>query len=149
MATYYSDRMSSNSSHAIKAGGAIVGDVCEVSVSVALVNNDIIKLFTVPKGARVVTVMLQGVGVQSGTDSEFELGDSGDTERLLIASAGQYLRSNKHDAYFYLNSSAKTTANNTFHTYAANTDIEMKITTAGTGMTTGGKIVAAILYYVD
>ena len=147
MATYYSDRTSSNSSHAIKGGFGLVVDTCVVSVGTALVNNDIIKLFTVPKGARVVTVMVQGVGVQSGTDSEFELGDSGDQNRFMGASTN--LRPAINSIYCSCLPVDKSASTSIFYTYTANTDIELKITTAGTGMTTGGTIVSSIMYFLE
>ena len=147
MATYYSNRSSSNGSHEIKGGFGMISDYCEVSVGTALVNNDIIKLFTLPKGARVIAMTVLGQGVQSGADSVFDVGDSGDQDRIM---GGQTtLRSSSYASYWWTIPTAKSATTAPFHVYTANTDIELKITTAGTGMTTGGKIVAGIIYFLE
>lgn len=148
MPTYYSDRVRSDGAHHIKSGFGLIADVCVVSVGTALINNDIIKLFTVPKGARVLGLSVAGHGVQSGTDSVYTIGDTGDTDRLVTTANGLNLRSNNAVQNIGIGSIAGASAG-IGHVYAANTDIEMLITTAGTGMTTGGRIICMILYWME
>ena len=145
MAIYYSDRVNEEGTQNIKGGLGLIIDNCTVSVGTALVNNDRIKLFTLPKGSRVLGLQVQGVGVQSGTDSLFSIGDEADPDRFQTGVIN--LRSNSLDTYIYLIPSEKTATTGIFNEYEEDTDVELKITTAGTGMTTGGKINAVIYYF--
>ena len=87
-----------------------------------------------------------GRGVQSSTDSTYEIGDSDDQDRFMYAR--QDLRPS--NVYHYLNTenSAKAVTTGIFNKYTASTDVQMKIT-AGTNFTSGGTIVADILYNIE
>lgn len=149
MATYYSDRVNSLGTHAIKGGTGIVYDECTVTIgSVALATNDVIHLFTVPAGAVVRSLSVIPVGaVQSGTDSVFTVGDlAGDTDRYYTTSSGTSLRSNNIYYYDGLFGGALAT-NNT--PYATDTTIIMTITTGGTGMAADKAIVVRISYFME
>lgn len=148
MATYYSDRSSAAGTHAVKGGFGLIVDKCTVSVATALVNSDVIKLFTVPKGAKILSIMVAGYGIQSGTDAVYTIGDTGDTDRLVTVANGLNLRSNNAAQTLGIGSIASATTG-LLYEYTAATDINMTITTAGTGMTTGGKIQCVILYFIE
>lgn len=147
MATYYSDRVRSDATHPVQANNGLVVDFCEVSVGTALVGSDIVKLFTVPKNARVLSVLVAGYGIQSGTDSVYTVGDAGDTDRFVTIANGLNLRSNNASQNLGMFSIDGATTG-IGHKYTADTDVNLTITTAGTGMTTGGKIHAAIFYFI-
>lgn len=148
MATYYSDRVNANGTHNIRAGFGLVTDICTVSVGTALVNSDLIKLFTIPSGARVTNIQVAGYGVQSGTDAVYTIGDVTVTNRLVTVANGLNLRSNNASQAAGIFSIPSATLGIGYK-YTANTDINMTITTAGTGMTTGGTIIVLIQYFME
>lgn len=151
MATYYSDRVREDRRHSIKKESGLNVDFATVSIGTALVNSDVIKLFTLPKNAEIVGFMIQGHDVQTGNDSVAKLGDAGDDDRF--GAAIHNLRTNVPAALAAGPHSATVTSGNPAtgmgHKYAADTDVDLIITTAGTGQKTGGVIKAAAFYYVN
>lgn len=146
MATYYSDKANVEGTKTPKGGLNLIADVCTFDIGTALATNDVIKLFKLPKGASVVGITGCGRGVQSGTDAVFTIGDATDPDRFWETSLGNTLSSTQFDHYLFLGRGRYGATEGVFNSYDEATDIEMKITTGGTGMTTGGQIVMAIFY---
>jgi hypothetical protein len=147
MPTYYSDRMNAAATEPVQGGNGLIFDFAEVSVGTALVNDDIVKLFKLPKGAYVVGLLIAGYGVQSGTDAVYTVGDSDDPDRYITTANGLNLRSNNASQTWGMGILPTATAGFGYKT-TASVDVDLKITTAGTGQTTGGKIRAGIMYYI-
>jgi hypothetical protein len=147
MATYYSDRMNAAATEPVQGGNGLIFDFAEVSVDVALVNSDVVKLFKLPKGAYVVGVYIAGHGVQSGTDAVYTVGSGDDPDRFVTVANGLNLRSNNAAQTWGIGCIPSATSGFGYKT-TAETDVDLTITTAGTGMTTGGKIKAGIMYYI-
>lgn len=147
MPTYYSNRVKATGVQAVQKQLGLTTDVFEFSPATALVNSDVIKLVTVPKGAKIINIRVGGKGIQSGTDSVFALGDAADDDRF--GAGYQTLRSNV-TTQTDIPSAGVTggeIVSGAGYEYTADTDLELKITTAGTGQTTGGKIFGVVQYY--
>jgi hypothetical protein len=146
MPTYYSNRVRPDGRQSIKKDSGLTVDYAIVNIATALVNSDVVKLFTVPKNAEILGFMIQGHGVQSGTDSQFKLGDADDDDRFGAGLTN--LRTN-YSATIMAGPHSATGATGFGYKYTADTDIELIITAAGTGMATGGTIKAAVFYYIN
>lgn len=147
MATYYTDRTETgtagNTTTVIPPrvdGRGLIAQSCEITVGTALANNDIIELFKVPLGAVVIDLMVSSDGTQgANNDAVFTVGDGDDTDRYITTAGGLALRTggglNRMNAHTGLHNK-----------YTADDTIDLKVTTAGTGQTTGGKIRAHVVY---
>ncbi|MBP9838885.1 MAG: hypothetical protein KBC84_09240 [Proteobacteria bacterium] len=159
MATYYSNRTSSNNSHSIKSGFDLITDFCiATDASTALVLSDVIKLFTIPKGAIILSMVFGGTARNSGNDRVVTVGDASDTDRFLTTSAGTIFRDSS--VYSYFNLAGQGTANHSGtgssavitrglgYKYTEDTDLQITVTTAGTGNAADWVLSCAIQYYI-
>ena len=116
-----------------------------LDVSVALATSDTINLCKIPAGAQMIDVAIMSAGTQSGSDSTFTVGDSGDTDRFITTAGGLALRSG--GGVSRMNGAALSAATTGIgYEYTADTDLVMTIATAGTGQTTGGRITGYAQY---
>lgn len=137
MATYTSDRVSTLIP--ARDGIGVVHQICSYTVTTALILADIVQLFKIPEGAIVLDLMVASDGTQSGSDSVFTVGDTADTDRYIAVAGGLALRTGGGLARLGVQTGVG-------FTNTADTTIDLIITTAGTGQTTGGIIKASILY---
>jgi hypothetical protein len=136
--TYYSDRV--DPSIPARSGIGVVTQVCTFAVAANLVVNDIIQLFKVPKNAVINDIWVSSDGTQgANTDSVFTVGDGADTDRFITTAGGTILRSGGGLARMNAFAGAG-------YQYSAEDTVDLKITTVGTGQTTGGTINAGIMY---
>lgn len=116
-----------------------------LDVSVALATSDTINLCKIPAGAQMIDVAIMSAGTQSGSDSTFTVGDSGDTARFITTAGGLALRSG--GGVSRMNGAVLSAATKGIgYEYTADTDLVMTITLQGTGQTTGGRITGYAQY---
>lgn len=137
MPNYNTDKVSN--SVPARAGYGTVSISGEMTVGTALILNDTVSLFKLPANAVIRDLYVSSGGTQSGADSVFTVGDSGDTDRYITTAGGLALRTgggvsrlNAHTGVNYQNT--------------AETTVQLLITTAGTGQTTGGVIRFSAIY---
>lgn len=136
--TYQSDKVAS--SIPARSGVGVVTQVCSFSVATALVVNDVIQLFKVPQNAVILNLWVSSDGTQgANTDSVFTVGDGADTDRFITTAGGLILRSGGGVAFMNAFAGAG-------YQYTAEDTVDLKVTTVGTGQTTGGTIRAGIIY---
>lgn len=99
--------------------------------------NDDTEMFWLPKNAVVVGVFLRVTDMDSGAALLFDVGDSGDEDRLLAAVSGQ--------AAGTTNALATTGC---FYKYTADTKIVLYVNTAA-GTAVAGTAYLAVFYFVD
>lgn len=159
MATYYSDRVNSLGTHAIKGGNGLIADFCTATdASTALGAADIIKLFTLPKGATVVGLKYGGTARNSGNDRVLTIGDADDTDRLVVTASGSFFRDNSVSLADFIAGNSTVNHSGTGssvvmtkglgYTYTADTDIIATITSAGTGNAADWVFNCFIEYYI-
>lgn len=144
--TYRTDRTSTTSVQApranvglTEAAVAFVVGTTNANLS-ALAANDVIQLFKVPKGAVIHELSVSSDGTQAtNSDSVIQVGDGNDADRFLMSPLGLVLRSG--GAVERLNNPA-----GHCYQYTEDDTIDLKVSTVGTGQTTGGTIKAALLY---
>ena len=150
MATYYTDRTlagtAGNTATRTPArvdGRGLVSQIATITIGTALANNDIIQLFTMPAGAVIEDLTVSSDGTQgANNDAVFTVGDGDDADRYITTAGGLALRTG--GGVNRLNNYA-----GHGHTYSAEDTIDLKVTTQGTGQTTGGVIRASVLYRMN
>lgn len=144
MPTYFSSRVST--SNTVLAGDIparqseqVTSQVTEITIGTALVASDIIQLFTLPRGAVILNLIISSNGTQSGSDAVFTVGDTAVNNRYILVAGGLALRTgggvNVLGAHTGLG-----------YVIPAESTMNLYITTVGTGQTTGGVIRAQVTY---
>ena len=160
MATYYSNRVAADGSHYIRREQGLTTDYCiATDASTALVLNDTIKLFTLPKGAIIAGLVFGGTARNSGNDRVITVGDAGDTSRLLLSGSGTFSRNSNSTSYNYTAGLGTTNHSGTGssvvmtkgfgYKYTADTDIIATVATAGTGNAADWVINCMIQYFIQ
>jgi hypothetical protein len=137
MPTYLSNKMQPGV--VARAGMGTQSVSGEYTVAPALILNDLVHLCRLPANSVVRDVMVSSNGTQSGADSVFTVGDSVDEDRYITTAAGTALRTGGGVAR--LNATTGLNFQNT-----AETILYLKVTTVGTGQTTGGVIKFSVIY---
>lgn len=137
MANYNTDKVASGV--VTRAGMGTQSISGEITIGTALAASDTISLFKLPPNSVLREIIITSNGTQSGSDSVFTVGDSGDTDRYITVAGGLALRTggglsrlNAHTGLNYQNTSETT--------------VQLLITTVGTGQTTGGVVKFTAIY---
>lgn len=127
--------------HDFKAGGNLVTATFDLATAIdatngggtgstALIINDVIQIMKVPKGARVCEMVLTVTDLDAGTNIVLAVGDGVDDDRYISGSTiGQTGGTVRLGSGIITNTSA--------FTYTADDTIDVKVTTAGSAVTTG------------
>ena len=138
MPTYQSNLIASKAPARVDVHSDVVH--ATFTIATALATNDLLDVCDVEKNVTIADAIVSSVapGTQSGSDSTFELGDAGDTDRFITTAGGIVLRAAGGVAR--LNNPA-----GHMYRYAADTRIQLRIVAGGTGQTTGGVIRVTLL----
>lgn len=159
MPTYYSNRINAANTHPVQGGNGLVCDFClATDASTALVLNDVIKLFTIPKGAIIIGLKYGGTARNSGNDRVITIGDAADPDRLVVTASGTFFRDNSvsmadfiagYSTVNHAGTGSSVVVSRGFgYRYTADTEIIATVTTAGTGNAADWVLQCAIQYYI-
>jgi hypothetical protein len=138
MATYLSNKMAAGV--VTRAGMGVQSVSGTYTIVTALAGNDLIHLCKLPPNSVVRHVQVGSNGTQgANTDSVFTVGDADDEDRYITTAGGLSLRSG--GGVSVLNATSGLDVQNT-----AETTLYLKVTTAGTGQTTGGIVKFTVVY---
>jgi hypothetical protein len=137
MPTYLSNKMQPGV--VTRAGMGVQSVSGTYTIATTLILNDLIHLCRVPANAVIRDIMVSSNGTQSGADSVFTVGDSVDEDRFITTAAGLSFRTGGGVARLNATTGLD-------HQYADETIIYVKLTTLGTGQTTGGVVRFVVIY---
>ncbi len=137
MATYLSNKMAAGV--VTRAGTGLQSVSGSYTVATALVNNDLVHLCKIPANGVIRDISVGSNGTQSGSDGVFTVGDATDEDRYISVAGGLSLRSGGGVSKLNVTTGLD-------HQYTDETIIYLKVTTQGTGQTTGGIIKFTVIY---